>query len=161
MDDWLNEFFGLTNLTGMHDEDEIEEQPKQFYKPRKGPQQEKVLKRTYADDSSPVDPIKSPLLYKLWLYQQSSDQSKYKDGYKELQFILIKSDYSTMIIDDIHKLDIPSLGNDLIGIVRGSQAYWSADYLTVPEGKLAHRSGYHSSQQAINHMIVIHKSGVG
>ena len=159
MDDWLNEFFGLTNLTGMHDEDELEEQPEKIYKPHKGPPQKTVLKRTHADDSPPVDPVRSPLLYDLWLYQHFSDQSKSKDCNKEPQFILIKSDYSTMIIVDIQKLNIPSLGNDLIGIVRGSQAFWSADYLTVPEGKEVHRQGYHSSQQAINHIIAIYKSG--
>jgi hypothetical protein len=158
MNDWENEFFGLTNLTGMHDEEYEEEPLEQKKDGRKSAQPGKIIKSTSRKNFVRMDPGKNPLLHRLGQAQVFAEHALSKEWYRQLQYILIRSDYLTIKIEQIQAVQIQLLQGDFIGLVEGRGSDWSAYYLTVPGAVEVKRGGYRSSDQAVKHIIAIYKN---
>jgi hypothetical protein len=148
MNDWQNEFFGLTNLTGMHDGEDEQGEGGQRQEP---PLRELLPRREIKKRSDRSKPGINPCLEIL-----RSAQQEILDYY---EFIVLQADHTQIHIVDIRNFDISSLRKDVIGLVIRKSFCWNAYYLSPSDYKPFLRKGYSTAEQAVNHITAIYKNG--
>jgi hypothetical protein len=148
MNDWQNEFFGLTNLTGMHDEEDEQDEGGQRWE---GPPRELSQRRGSVKRSDGSKPGRNPCL-EILRFAQHEIRNFY-------EFIVLQADYTQVHIADIRNFDVSSLRKDVIGLAIRKSPGWDAYYLSPSNDKPCLRKGYSTGKQAVDHITAIHKNG--